>query len=169
MFIGLGAIFRPNRSRSDRPKTTQRSPQDRPKTAQDRPKIGQDRPGAALGRLLELQVDPSWPPRRLRRRYDVKNVIFQKLLKNAMKINTFEPQMPPKTTQDDPKTAPRPPRKRPRPAKTAPRPPQDRPRRPKTATTTPHDHARPPQDRPRAKKGLQHKPFRARTGSALHM
>ena len=121
---------------------------------QDCPKIGQDRPGAALGRLLELQVDPSWPPRWLRRRYDVKNVVFQKVLKNIRKINVFEPQMPPKTTQDDPKSAPRPPRKRPRPAKTAPRPPQDRPRRPKTATTTPHDRARPPQDRPRAKKDL---------------
>ena len=70
----------------DRPKTTQRSPQDRPKTAQDRPKIGQDPPGAALGRLLELQVDPSWPPRWLRKRYDVKNVFFQKVLKNKRKI-----------------------------------------------------------------------------------
>ena len=82
----LGRCFAqigPDLTAQDRPKTTQRSPQDRPKTAQDRPKIGQDRPGAALGRLLELQVDPSWPPRWLRKRYDVKNVIFQKLSKNV--------------------------------------------------------------------------------------
>ena len=52
----------------DRPKTTPRPPQDRPKPAQDRPKIGQDRPGAPLGRFLELQVDPSWLPRWLRKR-----------------------------------------------------------------------------------------------------
>ena len=131
------------------PKTAPRPPRTASRTAPDLPKTTRDDPQTAP---TPPKTAPSWAPRWLRKRYGVKNVIFQKVLKNARKINDFEPQIPPKTTLDDPKSAPRPPRKRPRPAKTAPRPPQDRPRRPKTATTTPHDRARPPQDRPRAKK-----------------